>query len=197
MTQTQKAAPGLIPYRITVRQFVKMIDANLFREGEHVELLGGVLVSVAKNVTHNFLVTRLGHRLRPFLPDPWFLSEEKSVRMGRFWRVEPDFAIVRGPHRVYAHRAIGAADVGLLIEVADSSYAKDAGIKLRRYATARVPLFWIINVEKRQVEVYTDPQGRGRTAHYRGISIRKEGEQVPVIIDGQDRGAVAVADLFP
>ncbi len=107
-------------------------------------------------------------------------------------------AIIRGPDRAYIHRGPGPADACLIVEVADSSYAKDAGIKLRRYASARIPVYWIVNVGKRQAEVYTDPQGRGRTAHYRGISIRKEGEQVPVVIDGQERGLLAVtADLLP
>ena len=62
---------------------------------------------------------------------------------------------------------------------------------------ARVPVYWIVNAGKRLVEVYTDPQGRGRTAHYRRIVIRKEGEHVPVVIDGQERGVLAVADLLP
>ncbi len=37
-------ASGLVPYRLTVRQFLKMIDAGIFRDEDHVELLGGLLV---------------------------------------------------------------------------------------------------------------------------------------------------------
>jgi Uma2 family endonuclease len=196
-TQTQTAAPGLVPYRITVRQFVKMIDANIFPEGDHVELLGGVLVAMTKNDAHDYIIRQLGYLIPPLLPPDWIDSEEKSIQIGRFWRPEPDYALLRGPNKRYAHRVPGPADVGLLIEVADSSYPKDAGIKLRRYATARIPVYWIVHVGKRQVEVYTDPQGRGRTAQYGGIVIRKEGEQVPVIIDGRERGVLAVADLLP
>ena len=104
--QTQSVSSGLVPYRINVRQFLKMINANIFPEGHHVELLGGILVSIPKSITHNFMVSRLGHRLRPLLPDPWLVSEEKSLRIGRFWRLEPDMAIIRGPDRAYIHRGL-------------------------------------------------------------------------------------------
>ncbi len=57
--QTQSVSSGLVPYRISVRQFVKMIDANIFPEGDHVELLGGVLVAMTKNDAHDFIVNQL------------------------------------------------------------------------------------------------------------------------------------------
>jgi Uma2 family endonuclease len=81
--------------------------------------------------------------------------------------------------------------------VADSSYPKDVGIKLRRYAGMRIPVYWIVNVGKRQIEVYTEPKGRGGSARYQATLICKEGEQVPVVIDSQERGLLAVGDLLP
>jgi Uma2 family endonuclease len=196
-TQTQSAGTGLVPYRINVRQFEKMIDAGVFREGEHVELLGGILVAMTINPPHVVIVTCLANLLRPLLPADWLLFEEKPVQFGRWWLPEPDIAVVRGSYASYLNHLPRPAEIGFLVEVSDSSYAKDVGIKLRGYARARVPVYWIVNVGLRQVEVHTDPQGRGRTAHYRGVLIRKVGEQVPVVIDGQERGQLAVADLFP
>ena len=49
------------------------------------------------------------------------------------------------------------------------------------------------------VEVYTEPTGRGRSAHY-AVVVRynaRAGESVPVEIDGSERGRIAVADLIP
>jgi Uma2 family endonuclease len=196
-TQTQKAAPSLVPYRITVRQFEKMIDAGVFREGDHVELLGGILVAMTKNRPHDYIVGQLGDLLRPILPEGWFIEEEKSSIIGRFWRPEADIAVIRGRRSDFRTRYPRARDLGLLVEVADSSYPKDVGIKLRRYASTKIPVYWIVNVGKRQVEVYTEPKGRGRTACYQKTLIHKEGEQVPVVIDGQERGVLAVGSLLP
>ena len=73
LTQTQTAIPtapppgarpatasGVVPYRLTVRQFEKMIDAGIFRDEDHVELLGGLLVDkMVKHPPHNVAVGNL------------------------------------------------------------------------------------------------------------------------------------------
>ena len=196
-TQTQSTGTGLVPYRVSVRQFEKMIEAGIFPEGVHVELLGGILAARTTNPPHIIIVTRLATLLRPLLPADRILFEEKPVQFSPRWRPEPDFAVIRGPDTNYLGRLPRPDEIDLIVEVADTTYAKDAGIKLRRYASARIPVYGIINVGKRQVEIYTDPQGRGRSALYRGSVIRKEGEHVPVVIDGQERGLLAVGDLLP
>ena len=56
-----------------------------------------------------------------------------------------------------------------------------------------VPVYWIVNLFDRQVEVYTDPGPAG-------YAIRMDfpsGQQVPVVIDGRQRGQIAVDDILP
>ena len=196
-TRAEPTGSGVVPFRLTVEQFETMIDAGVFPEGARVELLGGLLVAMTKNDAHDFIVGQLGDKFRPLLPEGWFVREEKSARLGKSWRPEPDFSVVRGRRADFRSRAPRGADLALIVEVADSSYPKDAGIKRRAYAAARVPTYWIVNVAKRQVEVHTAPQDRGRTARYQNCLIHSEAEQVPVVIDGQERGRIAVADLLP
>src|ERR1700743_1546097 len=87
---------GLVPYRLTVRQFEKMIDAGIFRDLDHVELLGGILVDkMKKNEPHNFGVGSLADLLRPIVEPDWILREEKPIFLGQFSRPEPDLAVVR------------------------------------------------------------------------------------------------------
>jgi Uma2 family endonuclease len=196
-TQAQLAGTGVVPYRINVRQFMKMIDADVFPEGVHVELIAGILVAMTLHPPHTFVVTRLAGLLRSLLPADWQLFEEKAVRLDRWWLPEPDINVVRGTLLDYARRFPGPKDIGFLVEVADTTYPKDAGIKLRRYASAGVPVYWIVNLARQQIEVYTDPQGQGRTASYRTTVVRSVSEQLPVVIDGQERGLIAVQELFP
>lgn len=189
---------GVVFYRLTVRQFVKMIDAGVFPDGAHVELLGGVLVDkMTKNDPHNFSVHRLDKTLGRLLSTDWIVREEKSVTLGRFWRPEPDLAVVRGPDDLYRTRAPQAKDIGLVIEVADVSYAKDRGAKWRGYAAARVRIYWIVNITARQVEVYTDPTGRGLAAKYRDCVIYDADAEVPVVIEDREVGRIAVRDILP
>ncbi|HEX8199123.1 MAG TPA: Uma2 family endonuclease [Isosphaeraceae bacterium] len=197
-TRTPAIDSGVVPYRLNIRQFERMIDAGIFPDGVRVELLGGVLVEkMTKNDPHDFSVGRLGKLLRTILPGDWIVREEKSVTLGRSWRPEPDLAVIRGPDDLYRQRSPQSRDIGLVVEVADVSYAKDRGAKWRGYAEARVRVYWIVHLAKRQVEVYSDPKGRGVTANYRvGASYDADAE-VPVVIVGAEVGRIPVRDILP
>jgi len=197
-TQPRATEAAWKPYRLSARQFLAMIDAGIFPEGAHVELLGGVLVEqMTKNNAHDFTVSRLGRLLARVLPEPWFAREEKSITLGRSWRPEPDLVVLRGPDDNYRDRSPTAKDIGFLVEVSASSAALDRGPKLRRYAAAGIPVYWIVHLSKRQVEVYRDPSGRGRSAGYRRADTFGIDAEAPVEIDGREVGRVAVRDVLP
>ena len=90
-----------------------------------------------------------------------------------------------------------ARDVALLVEVSDTTYAKDSGPKLRRYASFRIPVYWIVNLNRRIVEVRTGPFSKGKPAGYAVCHTYREGDTIPVELDGQEVGRVAVSDLLP
>ena len=77
--------------------------------------------------------------------------------------------IVRGPRDRYRSAAPRIADLGFLIEVADVSYAKDRGLKWRRYASVGVGHYWIVNLKQKRIEVYSQPEGRGKAAAFKEI----------------------------
>ncbi len=187
---------GLVPYRLTVRQFEKMIEAGILRAEDRVELLGGLLIKKMTTYDpHDFAVSSLAERFRELLKPAWSIREEKSVVLGRYWRPQPDISVARGPHTNYRSRAPRARDLGLLTEVADSSYAKDRGWKWDKYAGSKVPVYWIVNIPERRIEVYTSPSGRGKAAHYRECTTYEADQEVPVIIEGQELGRIKVSDI--
>ncbi|MEL7342521.1 MAG: Uma2 family endonuclease, partial [Bacteroidota bacterium] len=47
-----------------------------------------------------------------------------------------------------------AADVLLLVEVADTTLEKDRLVKLPLYAASGIPEYWIVNLQEQIVEVY-------------------------------------------
>ena len=189
---------GVVPYRLTVRQFEKMIDEEIFSDGDHVELLDGILVDkMKKNPPHNFGVRKLATLLRGLLPVGWFVDEEKSIRDGKWSRPEPDVTVIRGRAEDYALRDPTGAEVGIVAEVADSSYPKDRGKKWRKYAAARIPIYWILNLPQRQIEVYTDPSGQGKSASFRDSKIYGQNDEVPVTLDGRELGRIKVGDVLP
>jgi Uma2 family endonuclease len=174
-----------------------MIDAGVFGERDHVELLGGILVDkMTKNDPHDFSVDAIAETYRTIAAPDWVVREEKSVVLGRFSRPEPDIAVARGPRARYRSSAPKAADLAALIEVADSTYAKDRGVKWRKYAAFRIPVYWIVNLPMRQIEVYTEPAGRGRSAAYQVSKVYVAENEVPIILAGQEVGRLKVADIL-
>ena len=135
--------------------------------------------------------------LRPRLPADWSLREEKPVQLGRFWRPQPDISVLKSPFSAFARRWPQPLDIALLVEVADTSYPKDSGIKLRRYAHVQIPQYWIVHLDRRQVEVYRDPHGRHGKACYRMVEIHPDDVEIPVVIEGNDLGRIAVKEILP
>jgi len=187
---------GLKPYRLTVEQFEKMIDVGIFPDRPRVELLGGVLFrKMTKNDPHDFAVDFLGSIFNTLLEPAWLAREEKLIVLGKFWRPEPDIAVVRGPRECYRKRAPRAEDLSLLIEVCDATYSKDRGVKWRGYASAGVGTYWIVNLPQERIEVYTRPSGQGKTAAFQDARFHGTDDEVSLIVDGQERGRIAVKDV--
>ena len=105
---------------------------------------------------------------------------------------EPDITIDRGSDADYRNRIPHLSDVELLVEVSRTNVSvnRQQGII---YGRAGIPVYWIVNLVDRHVEVYTAP---GPT----GYAVRKDfpsGQQVPVVIDGRQSGQIAVDDILP
>jgi Uma2 family endonuclease len=70
---------------------------------------------------------------------------------------QPDLIWVK--RRRYSRKHPEAADVLLLVEVAESTLAEDRGDKQELYAEAMIAEYWIVNLLNRTIEVYRNPTG--------------------------------------
>jgi Uma2 family endonuclease len=80
----------------------------------------------------------------------------------------------------------------LVIEISDSSLRKDRTVKMRVYARAGLPEYWIVNALEGCVEIYRDPDaeaGSYRTT----LRVEPGDEAVSASVPGV---AVKVANLF-
>jgi Uma2 family endonuclease len=183
-------------YRMSPRQFRKAMDAGVFGE-RHVELLGGIPFIMSENPPHILAAARVYSALRALADPPkWFVNKEHRLELGR-WLPLPDAVVLHGPDSTYGTRLARAHDVALVVEVADTSYAKDSGPKLRRYARFRIPGYWIVDLNRRVVEVRAQPSGKGKLAAYGRCDVYQEQDHVPVVRDGHEVGRIPVADLLP
>jgi Uma2 family endonuclease len=123
----------------------------------------------------------------------WCLRGESPANIPPFDEPEPDVVIARGTRATYLERHPDPADIALIAEVSDTTYHRDRGKKWDANAKSRIPVYWIVNLTQRRVEVYTDPSPEG----YRSRRDYHAREAIPVVIDGQPLGQVAVDDILP
>ena len=184
-------------YRLTVDQYHRMIEVGVLTDRDRVELLEGCIVpKMAHNPPHD-TATALGNAsLSANLPSSWYVRVQFAITLGDS-EPEPDLAVTRGSIRDYATRHPGPRDLAMLAEVADASLYRDRNDKTGIYARAGIPIYWIINLQDRQVEVYTDPTGPAPTPAYRQRQDYGAHDSVPLVIGGQTVAMLPVADLLP
>ena len=98
------------------------------------------------------------------------LSVQNPIRLGERDEPQPDLALIRrgaAPGAPFA-----AADVLLVIEVADSSREYDRETKLRRYAAAGIPEAWLSDLVGGLLERHSEP----RDGIYQQVAIGRPGE---------------------
>src|SRR5262249_7845209 len=126
----------------------------------------------------------------------YFVEQDQPIALGNDSEPEPDLKCVRGTTRDYTKRSPTADDCPLVVEVADSSLEDDTGEMLRAYAAAGIPVYWVVTLRERTVDVYTRPPGPTRSPSYADRQSFGPGDEVPVVLDGREAGRVAVDDVL-
>jgi Uma2 family endonuclease len=151
------------PYRpITVDEFDKMADLGIIAPGERVELVEGRIIPLEPmNAPHASIVARITNVLLRRVGDRALIWPQLPVVVSDRSKPFPDVALVRLRTDYYGTRLPSPEDVLAVIEVSDTRLAFDRGDKLRTYAKAAIPEYWIVDVNARAIEVYRDPHDLG------------------------------------
>jgi len=182
-------------YRLTVAQYHEMIENSILGEGEKVELLDGILVKMmSRNHDHDYGIQALLQLLFKALPDAWGIRPQCAITLAAS-EPEPDYAVVRGPATNYRTHHPTPGEIGLVIEVADSSLRRDQRLKAAIYAEAGLPVYWIVNLADRVVEVYTRPNAAER--RYEDRADIPVGETIPLVLDGAEVARLPVGEFMP
>lgn len=190
--------------RLTVDQVHAMIKAGIVHEGAAIELIDGVLVHKDRSASgedpmsigkdHRLVVSLLGELDADLAQRGCHMQTQNPLSLSPYDEPEPDGAILRGRPRTYADRVPGAADVGSVIEVADSSLAYDRKTKLALYARAGIAQYLIVNLLGRCIELYEQPRPDGS---YGQIVVSRVGETVGLRLPEGERFEILADRILP
>ena len=182
-------------YRLTVQQYHTMVDAGCFDSDElarpKLELLEGVLVTMSPiRPPHRLLVDELMYWALDHLDRREFrVSVQNPIEIpSSNSEPEPDLVVFRPYEPGMRHAS--EQDLLLIIEVAETSLVKDLGQKLRVYASAGVPEYWVVDIPGRQLHVHRRPQGDC----YDEVAVLPQSESASPLID--EKATLDLSKLF-
>lgn len=140
------------PKRFTWADVEAMMRAGVIEEGGPEELLDGeVWVMPAEGEAHIDLKTWLTKTLIKSAPDDVGVACDSTLRLSDTHAPSPDFYLFPAAMKASAVRG---PDVLLLIEIADTSLARDLHVKGPKYREHGVREYWVIDLEARVTHVH-------------------------------------------
>lgn len=155
--------------------YEELARAGAFAKAGRIELLEGVIFKLSPQaIPHMRVKSEIVFRLRDALlaaASELRVDFEGSVRISKTSVPEPDIIVWDGVART---GFVPGESVSLLVEVADTTLARDLVRKARLYAIADVPEYWVVDVNGAVVHRFFDSDGE----NYISRSVFRFGERI-------------------
>ena len=193
-------------HRFSAADVMRMVEVGILGEDDHLELIDGELIEMSPQGPRHI---SLKDNLRILLASGWssdsaslhgehsnsqtvHIRDQGPLDVGQHSLPEPDLAVIRGRPRDYLDAHATGKDALLVVEIAVTSQDIDRA-KAEIYARGGVPVYWLLDVPARQLEVYEHPTADGL---YRTVTTVAATDDKKVSVTGADR-AWLVADMLP
>ena len=169
-----------------------MGEAGVFAPDARLELIEGEIVEMAPigspHASTVALLTELFVRQGGNLATVWvqspLIAGERSVP-------QPDLALLKPRADRYFNAHPSPADVLLAVEVSDTTLRFDLGTKVPLYARAGIAEAWVVDIEKRALRVFRDPDPSGYRTSFTVSGGQKVGARLLPQVE------ISVSALFP
>jgi len=152
--------------RFSREEYWRMAEAGIFSQDERVELVDGEILRkvTPQGTRHARAICAVAEALRIAFGRGFHVREQLPMVLDDLSEPEPDIAVVRGSWRDYDQHPTMAV---LSVEVADSTLRTDRILKARVYARARIPEYWLVNLQEVVLEVSREPRRVANTSEWR------------------------------
>jgi hypothetical protein len=192
-------------WQFTRKDVAALVRMGIVPEDASTELLDGMIVHTDRAATgedalrvgkdHRVTVERLSNLRSQLNTSARHVESQQPLACTDTDEPQPDFMVIRGQLEDYGDDGPTAADAFCVVEVADSSYERDSGVKLKAYAKAGVQQYIIINLRNRTAEVYTQPNRAAET--YPPPQILSADQALPLRVGESESFTVSLASVLP
>ncbi|MBV9997677.1 MAG: Uma2 family endonuclease [Verrucomicrobia bacterium] len=171
--------------RFTVEEYYRLVEAGILEEDARVELLDGQIIPMAPiGPEHHWILDELTETFVEQRGGRFKVGPGRSLPIRPHDVPEPDLVLYRPG--IGRRRHLTAADVLLVIEIADSTLTHDLGYKADLYRRAKIPEYWVVDVRHRCLRVFTLAGERYETRTVR------EGKASPQALSGVEIDVTAL-----
>jgi Uma2 family endonuclease len=163
----------LVTAKWSLEDYHRMIDTGLLDERQ-VELIDGEILEMApEGAGHSYNGRELGKYLRLQLGDLVEVSESYPITLPNNSEPQPDVAILKPPAANYSTRHPYPEDIYWLIEISNTTLARDLGMKKELYASAGIVEYWVVDLRNGVLVVFRDltADGYGSESRYESGTI--------------------------
>jgi Uma2 family endonuclease len=161
--------------RFTADEYQRMGRVGILSPEDRVELIDGEILTMTPIGTrHNACVSAANRALVRAAGDEAIVQPEGSIRLDFYNEPQPDLVLLRPRADFYASRHASAADILLIVEIADSSFEYDRDVKGRLYADSGIAEYWLAELKADVVWRYSVPEGGA----FRRVEQCRRGESI-------------------
>ncbi|MEM8830168.1 MAG: Uma2 family endonuclease [Cyanobacteria bacterium P01_G01_bin.19] len=147
-------------YKWSVEDYHQIIESGIL-EGKSVELLEGEIITVSpEKPLHSSRIDSVADYLRSVLQGKAKVREAHPITLDNS-EPEPDIAIVKFDLNNYAVHHPYPQNIYWLIEISNSTLAKDLEEKSVTYARNGIIEYWVIDLPHNKLWVFTHPKQNG------------------------------------
>jgi Uma2 family endonuclease len=147
--------------RLRVEDFLLLNESGAFADYTRTELIDGEIYGMNAQYSRHAriksqLARRLGNALET-MSSPFDAWTEVSVRLSDTSLPEPDIVLT-------SYRGTGPVPLetlAMVIEVADTTFETDIGLKAELYARAGVPEYWVVDTQHNCIVMHMEPGADG------------------------------------
>jgi Uma2 family endonuclease len=181
--------------RFSVEEYLRLMEVGILTKHDKVELINGrIIEKISRNPPRDSAINGVTRILFESIGDCCAIRVHSSIQLSSSVP-EAEIAVVCGPHSRYDHSNPTAADVLLVVEICDSTH--DQGEMASTYARDGIPLYWIVNLIDRRLEVYTDPTGPDHFSTYRQRKDIPINGTITLALPGLKKFTIKVQEFFP
>ena len=146
---------SLPTYQFSVDAYHRLVEVGILKEEDKVELIEGQIIQMTPiKSPHAACVDRLGDLLRTLFIKKSIVRSQNPITLGNHSEPEPDLAVVKYKADYYETAHPKPADIFIAIEISQSTEQYDRTIKIPLYAKYGIPEAWLVNLNKKEVEIY-------------------------------------------